>query len=166
MAARYGTKLVFGLANFIGCVTCMLVPITAYLNFHAMIWLRLLQGFVAGAAWPGKQNLTDPPSISFLLSCSYEPFGWPVDSAQRGLINLNYLYCEISHDASTAQQIRYGLHGQLNRCCDYLSHFRVHHSNFIVGKCFPLLWHCRDNLVRPVALLCLRSAREPPANPP
>lgn len=53
LAARYGTKLVFGLANFIGCVTCILIPITAYLNFKAMIILRLLQGFVAGAAWPG-----------------------------------------------------------------------------------------------------------------
>lgn len=43
----------FGLANFIGCVTCMLLPITAYLNFTAMIILRIIQGFVAGAAWPG-----------------------------------------------------------------------------------------------------------------
>lgn len=54
LAARYGTKKIFGLANFIGCVTCMLVPITAYLNYHALILLRLVQGFVAGAAWPGK----------------------------------------------------------------------------------------------------------------
>jgi MFS transporter, ACS family, solute carrier family 17 (sodium-dependent inorganic phosphate cotransporter), member 5 len=54
LAARYGTKTIFGLANFIGCVTCVLVPITAYLNFHALIGLRLLQGFVAGAAWPGE----------------------------------------------------------------------------------------------------------------
>jgi hypothetical protein len=56
LAARYGTKLIFGLANFIGCVTCMLVPLAAYLNFHALIWLRLLQGFVAGAAWPGETH--------------------------------------------------------------------------------------------------------------
>jgi MFS family permease len=56
LAARYGTKRVFGLANFIGCITCMLVPITAYLNFHALIVLRLLQGFVAGAAWPGEAS--------------------------------------------------------------------------------------------------------------
>jgi MFS family permease len=56
LAARYGTKLIFGLANFIGCITCMLVPLTAYLNFRAMLWLRLLQGFVAGAAWPGEKN--------------------------------------------------------------------------------------------------------------
>ena len=54
LAARYGTKLIFGLANFIGCITCMLVPITAYLSFQGLFWLRLLQGFVAGAAWPGE----------------------------------------------------------------------------------------------------------------
>ena len=54
LASRYGTKLVFGLANFIGCVTCIFVPITAYLNYNAMILLRLVQGIVAGAAWPGE----------------------------------------------------------------------------------------------------------------
>lgn len=53
LATRYGTKLVFGLSNFLGCITCMLLPITAYLNFNAMILLRILQGFVSGAAWPG-----------------------------------------------------------------------------------------------------------------
>lgn len=57
LAARYGTKLVFGLSNFIACITCMLVPLTAYLNFYALITLRLLQGIVAGAAWPGMCTL-------------------------------------------------------------------------------------------------------------
>lgn len=31
----------------------MLVPIAAYYSFYALFWLRLVQGFVAGAAWPG-----------------------------------------------------------------------------------------------------------------
>lgn len=57
LAARYGTKLVFGLANWIGCVTCILVPTAAYLNINALIWLRLIQGFVAGAAWPCNINI-------------------------------------------------------------------------------------------------------------
>jgi MFS transporter, ACS family, solute carrier family 17 (sodium-dependent inorganic phosphate cotransporter), member 5 len=57
LAARYGTKKIFGLANWIGCVTCILVPLAAYLNFYALFALRLIQGFVAGAAWPGKKML-------------------------------------------------------------------------------------------------------------
>lgn len=83
LAARYGTKLIFGLSNFIGCVTCMLVPITAYLNFRAMFWLRLLQGFVAGAAWPGKTiNLDSQASSILIYDFSDEPFSWQMDSAK------------------------------------------------------------------------------------
>lgn len=54
LATRYGTKLVFGLANWIGCVTCIFVPLAAYWNFNALIWLRLIQGFVAGATFDFK----------------------------------------------------------------------------------------------------------------
>lgn len=64
LAARYGTKLVFGLSNFIACITCMLIPIVAYLDFHAMIILRVVQGIVAGAAWPGKKLF--PPNFPFI----------------------------------------------------------------------------------------------------
>lgn len=57
MAQKYGTKLVFGLSNFFGCITCILVPIAAYYNFYALIWLRIIQGFVAGAAWPAMSHM-------------------------------------------------------------------------------------------------------------
>jgi MFS family permease len=64
LAARYGTKLIFGLANWIGCVTCIFVPMAAYMSFETLICLRLIQGFVAGAAWPCKYL---PIYLFFLL---------------------------------------------------------------------------------------------------
>lgn len=77
LAQMFGTKLVFGweilehdfsnfifigliffrFANFFGCITCFLVPIAAYWNFYALFWLRLIQGFVAGAAWPAMSHM-------------------------------------------------------------------------------------------------------------
>lgn len=56
LAAHFGTKKIFGIANWFGCVTCILVPIAAYLNFYVLIGIRLIQGLVAGAAWPGKKR--------------------------------------------------------------------------------------------------------------
>jgi MFS family permease len=47
----------FRFANFFGCVTCFLVPLAAYLNFYALFWLRLIQGLVAGAAWPAMSHM-------------------------------------------------------------------------------------------------------------
>ncbi|CAG9799840.1 unnamed protein product [Chironomus riparius] len=57
LAQKFGTKLIFGFSNFFGCITCMLVPIAAYYSFYALFWLRLVQGFVAGAAWPAMSHL-------------------------------------------------------------------------------------------------------------
>lgn len=46
LARRYGTKIVFGLANLIACLLCSLMPIASYYNFRILIFLRVLQGFI------------------------------------------------------------------------------------------------------------------------
>lgn len=46
LARKYGTKLIFGLANLIGCVMCMLMPIVAYLDYRSFIVLRIIQGCI------------------------------------------------------------------------------------------------------------------------
>lgn len=58
LARRYGTKLVFGLANLIGCALCALLPLAAHLDLRWLIGLRVLQGLVCGVAWPAMHTMT------------------------------------------------------------------------------------------------------------
>lgn len=57
LARRYGTKLVFGLSNLIGCLMCALVPIFSYWNYDLLIWLRVIQGLIVGLAWPAMHTM-------------------------------------------------------------------------------------------------------------
>lgn len=54
LASKYGTKFIFGFANFFACVLCLFMPLACYLNYRWMVGLRLVQGLIAGVAWPGK----------------------------------------------------------------------------------------------------------------
>ncbi|XP_061389143.1 sialin-like [Musca vetustissima] len=58
LAKKYGTKLVFGLANAIGCWMCFLIPYVSHWDYRALIILRVLQGLVTGLAWPAMHVLT------------------------------------------------------------------------------------------------------------
>ena len=53
LAAKYGTKFIFGFANFIACAMCIFMPILCYLDYRYMVVLRLVQGVITGVAWPG-----------------------------------------------------------------------------------------------------------------
>lgn len=46
LAKMYGTKLVFGLSNFVGCALCIFMPFAAYWNVNSLIILRVIQGFI------------------------------------------------------------------------------------------------------------------------
>lgn len=46
LAKKYGTKLVFGLSNFTGCLLCFFMPIAAYYNVQLLVILRIVQGFI------------------------------------------------------------------------------------------------------------------------
>ncbi|XP_037947382.1 sialin-like [Teleopsis dalmanni] len=58
LAKTYGTKLVFGLSNAIGCWMCFLIPIASYWNYKVLIWLRVIQGLITGLSWPAMHVLT------------------------------------------------------------------------------------------------------------
>lgn len=58
LAKKYGTKLVFGLANVIGCWLCFLMPIVSYWDYKALIIFRMIQGLVCGLAWPAMHHMT------------------------------------------------------------------------------------------------------------
>lgn len=47
LAKRYGTKLVFGVANFAVSAMCFIVPIAAYWDINALIAMRMIQGLIA-----------------------------------------------------------------------------------------------------------------------
>ncbi|XP_050466531.1 putative inorganic phosphate cotransporter isoform X2 [Cataglyphis hispanica] len=56
LARRYGTKLVFGLANLLTALLGFLVPYATHL--YAFIILRMLQGLIAGVIWPSMHDMT------------------------------------------------------------------------------------------------------------
>lgn len=57
LARKYGTKLVFGLSNLIGCLLCVAMPIAAYVNFELLLGLRVVQGLIVGLAWPSMHTM-------------------------------------------------------------------------------------------------------------
>lgn len=48
LAAKYGTKMVFGLSNYIAIVLCAITPIACYLDYRLLIFIRVVSGAVAG----------------------------------------------------------------------------------------------------------------------
>lgn len=48
LAAKYGTKVVFGVSNYIACVLCFITPIACYIDYRLMVFIRLVSGCVAG----------------------------------------------------------------------------------------------------------------------
>lgn len=57
LGRKYGTKLIFGVSNLIGCVLCVFMPLAAYLSFEWLLALRVLQGLVVGLAWPSMHTM-------------------------------------------------------------------------------------------------------------
>lgn len=46
LAKKYGTKIVFGGSNLIGSLLCILMPISAFLDYRLLLALRVAQGCV------------------------------------------------------------------------------------------------------------------------
>lgn len=57
LARKYGTKLVFGVSNLVGCLLCVFMPMAAYLSFNWLIALRVIQGLIVGLAWPSMHTM-------------------------------------------------------------------------------------------------------------
>ncbi|XP_053685969.1 sialin [Sabethes cyaneus] len=57
LARKYGTKLVFGLSNAIGCWLCFLMPLASYWDYRILIFLRTFQGLISGVAWPAMHHM-------------------------------------------------------------------------------------------------------------
>ncbi|CAL7935035.1 unnamed protein product [Xylocopa violacea] len=74
LARRYGTKLVYGLGNFITAILGFLIPFMTYYHLYALICLRILQGLVSGVVWPSMHDMTAkwiPPNERSRFVSSY-----------------------------------------------------------------------------------------------
>ncbi|KAE9524732.1 hypothetical protein AGLY_014782, partial [Aphis glycines] len=58
LAQRYGTKTVFGISNGVAAVLSFAVPASAKFNYKALVLIRIIQGFISGAAWPSMHTMT------------------------------------------------------------------------------------------------------------
>lgn len=74
MARKYGTKFIFGVGNFIGCLMCAFIPIVSYIDLRLCIALRVIQGIICGAMWPSMHNIVGkwiPPNERSTFVSSY-----------------------------------------------------------------------------------------------
>lgn len=58
LAQKYGAKSIFGFSNGVVALLTCAIPFSAKLNFEALLVLRLVQGLIAGVAWPSMQAMT------------------------------------------------------------------------------------------------------------
>ncbi|KAJ4438616.1 hypothetical protein ANN_14563 [Periplaneta americana] len=58
LAQRYGPKMVYGLTTSFLMVFCLLIPLASSLDYRVVVFLRVLQGFSAGASMPSIHRLT------------------------------------------------------------------------------------------------------------
>ncbi|XP_050549192.1 vesicular glutamate transporter 3-like isoform X3 [Daktulosphaira vitifoliae] len=79
LSQKYSAKTIYGFSNgFVAFLTCF-IPLSAYFKYRALVLIRIIQGFVAGAAWPAMYALTGkwiPPNershfMSAYLGCSF-----------------------------------------------------------------------------------------------
>ncbi|KAL3274782.1 hypothetical protein HHI36_019566 [Cryptolaemus montrouzieri] len=94
LAGKYGTKLVFGLSNFIGVLCALLIPTAASFGYYHLLMLRVVQGIITGFAWPSMHNMTAkwiPPNERSKFITAY--LGSSVGAA------LTYILCGFIMDA-------------------------------------------------------------------
>ncbi|KAL5235204.1 hypothetical protein ACI65C_002614 [Semiaphis heraclei] len=58
LAQRYGTKAVFGISNGVAAILSFAIPASAKFNYKALVVVRVVQGFIAGGAWPSMHTMT------------------------------------------------------------------------------------------------------------
>ncbi|XP_056630946.1 putative inorganic phosphate cotransporter [Diorhabda sublineata] len=88
LAAKYGTKLIFGLSNFIGVFANFVIPWFAHKGALYLIFIRSIQGLCAGFCWPSMHHMVSkwiPPNERSKFITSY--LGSSIGAA------LTYLLC-------------------------------------------------------------------------
>lgn len=74
LARRYGTKLIFGWANLLTALLGLMIPFATNYHLSALVFLRVLQGFIAGVIWPAMHDMTAkwiPPNERSKFVSSY-----------------------------------------------------------------------------------------------
>ncbi|XP_065204368.1 vesicular glutamate transporter 1-like [Planococcus citri] len=52
LSHKYGSKITFGLSNFIGCLMSSAIPAAAYIGWEVVVIVRVLQGTIASVGLP------------------------------------------------------------------------------------------------------------------
>ena len=94
--------MIFGYSNLIGCLLCCFIPIASYLDYHLMIFLRVLQGVICSAAWPSMHHMSGQwipadERSSFVSSYLGSSMGVAVYYPIFGWIMKNYSWEYIYH---------------------------------------------------------------------
>lgn len=84
--ARYGSKLVFGLSNFLACSVCFFIPMAAKMHVNYLIALRVLQGLIS-VSFSNYAKLIFHTTFFFLFNsgsivASNASFGCSMDSTE------------------------------------------------------------------------------------
>ncbi|KAK3911778.1 Vesicular glutamate transporter 2, partial [Frankliniella fusca] len=58
LAQRYGTKLVFGLGNLVPALLSFAIPAASRAHYGVLLFIRLVQGCIAGLTWPAMHDMT------------------------------------------------------------------------------------------------------------
>lgn len=48
LAAKYGTKFVFGWGNYIAILLCLVTPIATYFDYRLLVAIRIITGATTG----------------------------------------------------------------------------------------------------------------------
>ncbi|CAD6228693.1 GSCOCG00006502001-RA-CDS [Cotesia congregata] len=58
LARKYGTKMIFGVGNLLAAILGVFLSVTMQYSLYSLIFIRVLQGLVAGVAYPATHDLT------------------------------------------------------------------------------------------------------------
>lgn len=58
LSQKYSAKMIYGFSNAIVAFLTCFIPLSAYFEYSTLVLVRIIQGFVAGAAWPAMYALT------------------------------------------------------------------------------------------------------------
>ncbi|XP_034942652.1 vesicular glutamate transporter 3-like isoform X2 [Chelonus insularis] len=58
LARKYGTKVVFGIGNLMAALLGFFLPLAMNHHLYSLIFIRVIQGLVAGVAYPATHDMT------------------------------------------------------------------------------------------------------------
>lgn len=58
LTQKYSAKTIYGISNGVVSLLTCAIPFSAKYSFNVLVLLRIIQGIIAGLAWPSMQSIT------------------------------------------------------------------------------------------------------------